>query len=222
MAWTYDWVAATVSVGQWKDWVLSILPYVRGPRILELGHGPGHLQLALHQKHTSHRMPDFREAKNDWQVLGLDRSPQMNRLAYARLYRAGCFPQLVNGMAENLPFPNESFHSVISTFPSEYILHPHTLTEVWRVLVSGGTFAVLPLAWITGRRLPERLAAWLFRVTGEAPVFQDRALDPLRQIGFRVRTEFLRLPSSQLLIVEAHKPSSCITIKEYGNSNRRS
>ena len=46
-AWTYDWVAAGVSLGRWNEWVRSILPYMQEGRILELGHGPGHLQAEL-------------------------------------------------------------------------------------------------------------------------------------------------------------------------------
>ena len=46
-AFTYDLVAAVVSFGQWKNWGQSILPFIDGTRILELGHGPGHLQRFL-------------------------------------------------------------------------------------------------------------------------------------------------------------------------------
>ena len=42
-AWTYDLVADIVSLGQWKDWVRTALPYLDGC-VLELGYGPGHLQ----------------------------------------------------------------------------------------------------------------------------------------------------------------------------------
>ncbi|HTP03398.1 MAG TPA: hypothetical protein VMJ64_18630, partial [Anaerolineales bacterium] len=49
-AWTYDIVATTVSIGRWNHWVASALPYVRGKRILEIGQGPGHLQLLLRQR----------------------------------------------------------------------------------------------------------------------------------------------------------------------------
>ena len=47
MAWTYDLVAAVVSVGMWTSWVRSTLTYLNGPQVLELGHGPGHLQIAF-------------------------------------------------------------------------------------------------------------------------------------------------------------------------------
>jgi ubiquinone/menaquinone biosynthesis C-methylase UbiE len=200
LAWTYDWVAAAVSVGFWKAWVRSVIPYIEGPRVLELGHGPGHLQIAL--KGLPGGAP--------FQVFGLDRSKQMGRQAARRLQRAGYSAGLTNGLAQALPFPSGTFHSVVSTFPSEYIFQRETLPEVWRVLAPGGKFVVLPLAWITGRRLPERLAALLFRVTGEAPLFHDRSLDPLRQMGFETRSEYVKLPSSRLLIIEACKPREAV------------
>ena len=43
-AWTYDFVAAVVSIGRWNQWIDSALPFVQGRRVLEIGHGPGHLQ----------------------------------------------------------------------------------------------------------------------------------------------------------------------------------
>ena len=46
-AFAYDLVAAAVSLGRWKKWVLSVVPFLEGNQILEIGHGPGHLQSAL-------------------------------------------------------------------------------------------------------------------------------------------------------------------------------
>ncbi len=46
-AFTYDLVAAAVSFTRWKDWVMSVLPFIEGNWILEIGHGPGHLQRIL-------------------------------------------------------------------------------------------------------------------------------------------------------------------------------
>ncbi len=54
-AFTYDLVAATVSLGRWKDWVLSVVPFIEGTRILEIGHGPGHLQRALLEQEPARR-----------------------------------------------------------------------------------------------------------------------------------------------------------------------
>jgi ubiquinone/menaquinone biosynthesis C-methylase UbiE len=190
-AWSYDLVAAVVSLGMWKDWVLSIVPEVGTGRALELGQGPGHLQAALSQSGTP--------------VIGLDESKQMGRLAKRRLRRLGLPSQLVNGDAQTLPFPNASFQQVIATFPSEYIANPETLKEIYRVLQPEGNLLVLPVAWITGRGRLHRAAAWLFRVTGQAGEWDDRYTQPLRKAGFAVRVKRKKLRFSMALILEATK-----------------
>ena len=69
-------MAAFVSIGRWNDWIDCALPYVQGRRVLEIGHGPGHLQEIFASKHRG-------------LVAGLDESPQMGRLAKKRLLQAG-------------------------------------------------------------------------------------------------------------------------------------
>src|SRR3972149_5955102 len=73
LAFTYDAVAWLVSLGQWKTWGRTALSRVRGRRVLELGHGPGHLLNALAQ---SGRSP-----------IGIDLSPDMIRSAQRRIRR---------------------------------------------------------------------------------------------------------------------------------------
>ena len=46
-AWSYDWFSGLVSLGMWQDWIAATLPYLQGPKVLELGPGPGHIQQAL-------------------------------------------------------------------------------------------------------------------------------------------------------------------------------
>ncbi|RPI33307.1 MAG: methyltransferase domain-containing protein [Chloroflexota bacterium] len=201
MAWTYDGVAAIVSLGKWKQWVLAVLPRLSGPYILELGHGPGHLQAALLERQPSLEF-----------VAGLDRSHQMGRQARKRLLRGGLQPSLVNGTAFQLPFPSNTFNQVVATFPTDYIAHPLAIAEVMRVLSPGGSLIVVPVAWITGRRPEERLAALLFRVTSQAPPYNkttryDRALEPLVKAGFQARAELVHLPASTILVLEATKPA---------------
>lgn len=191
LAWAYDWVAFTVSVGNWQSWILSVLPELQGPAILELGHGPGHLQKAALEK-------------GHW-ACGLDESKQMGRIAARRLRDSGLKPNLVNARSQCLPFTGSSYSQIVATFPTEYLIDAGTLEEVWRVLCPGGTLIILPVAWITGSGLLERAAAWLFHITGQAPEWDDRVLEPLAATGFEIQVERKELASSEVLIVKALK-----------------
>jgi ubiquinone/menaquinone biosynthesis C-methylase UbiE len=199
LAWTYDWVASAVSLGQWNNWVLSTLPYLTGPRVLELGHGPGHLQAAMMEKGLT--------------PVGLDKSRQMGRIALLRIRGLGFKGLLVNGYAQFMPFADHCFNQVVATFPSPFIFHPDTITEIYRTLIPGGDLIILPAAWITGQGFAERLAAWLFRFTGQAPAQGDprpgeQMMEPYRKAGFEVTMTHLQLPQAALLLVTAHKPDS--------------
>lgn len=191
MAWTYDWVAAIVSLGMWHSWVQSVVPYLDGSRILELGHGPGHLQAELLKKGNL--------------IIGLDASRQMSQLAARRLWKKKYSPSLVRGFAQALPFADNSFQKIVSTFPSEYIVDPLTLAEINRVLEPGGQAIILALAWITGNKLLERAAGSLFHITGQAPEWEDRFLDPVKKAGFQAHVDWIDLKSSRLVIIVAEK-----------------
>lgn len=190
---TYDWVACIVSLGSWKSWVLSTLEHVPGPRVLELGFGPGHLQRALKARQR--------------QLAGLDNSPWMAR----RLKRTASTLDLVLGQAQALPFANAWFDQVVATFPTEYIADPLTLREGWRVLRPGGSLVILAYARPSGDGLQARAVNWLFRVTGQAAVdsvMQDQ-LDKFTEIlsnqGFGVNTGWKILDRSEVFIIRGWK-----------------
>lgn len=192
LAFTYDLVAAAVSFGRWNDWVREVLPHIHGTRVLEVGHGPGHLQRSLLDLGLA--------------PVGLDESAQMGRLAKARLLKSGYAKiNLARGVTQSLPFPSGHFDTILSTFPSEYIFDPQTLSEVWRVLDNGGRLVVLPAAW---PRNP--LLGWLFRVTGQSPaealeIIQGRLKNPFIESGFDVEIQTLDAQSGLLLIIIATK-----------------
>jgi ubiquinone/menaquinone biosynthesis C-methylase UbiE len=196
-AWTYDWVAAAVSIGMWKNWVLSVLPFIDHPPVLELGYGPGHLQVEL--------------AKKDILCYGLDESRQMGRLARRRLLHSRLVQRLARGISQSLPFPSGSLRQVVATFPSEYILQSETLGEIYRVLAPGGEFVMLPVAWITGDHPFHRMAAGLFRITGQSPEnSEELAMEiwakPILEAGFKVETTNIQMKNSALLLIRATKP----------------
>jgi ubiquinone/menaquinone biosynthesis C-methylase UbiE len=210
-AFTYDLVAATVSLGRWKDWVLSVVPFIEGTRILEIGHGPGHLQHVLLNRGLL--------------AVGLDESPQMGRLARHNLRRfektqtpdptqPPGYTQisLTRGIAQHLPFPEGSFDTLVATFPSEYIFDPKTLAEAQRVLAPNGRLVILPGATIMGRGILDRAMRLLFRITGEAPpnlseIIHERSKQPFTRAGFHVEVHELNIRASLVFILVATKPS---------------
>ncbi|HTX89766.1 MAG TPA: class I SAM-dependent methyltransferase [Anaerolineales bacterium] len=191
-AWTYDLVAAVVSLGRWKDWVRSSLPYMNG-RILEIGFGPGHLQKAMNEKGFS--------------VFGLDESRQMAIQARRKLKKCDFPVRLVRGHAQSIPFGSGSFDTVVATFPSEYIFEIRTLREIRRVLAPGGRLVVVPTAWITGKSWLDKAAAWLNRAAGQTPEMVGGLSTAVRaqfgRGGFSIRTEMIPVKGSQVLLIEA-------------------
>jgi ubiquinone/menaquinone biosynthesis C-methylase UbiE len=202
-AFAYDFVAATVSFGRWNDWVLEVIPFIEGTRVLEIGHGPGHLQRVL--------------LSQGLVAVGMDESAQMARLARRRLISANeksasppsmsqfsyAQSNLARGLSQQLPFCDGAFDTVIATFPAEYITDPRTLSEVKRCLSDRGRFVVLPVA------MPRnRLLSWLFRVTGQAPsdamqVILRKLKEPFVESEFDVEVHVLERSSGTLIIIVA-------------------
>lgn len=211
-AFTYDLVAATVSLGRWKDWVSSILPLIEGRRVLEIGFGPGHLQRLL--------------LSRDLFATGIDESAQMARLALKNLRRnssASISPSdnthrthqfaytqsnLTRGLAQALPFRDGTFDTVVATFPAQYITEQSTLLEVKRCLSDGGRFIALPVVLQLGRGPLERAMSFLFRITHQAPVdplevIKEKLSEPFVETGFAVEVREFPVGSSLLLVILA-------------------
>ena len=199
-AFSYDLVAAAVSLNRWKDWVGSVIPFIEGNRVLEIGHGPGHLQRILLSRNLF--------------AVGIDESAQMGRLAKRNLtdflgsgtndlYNAYTQIRLTRGMAQKLPFPNETFDTIVATFPTQYITDPDTLAEVKRCLSNGGRLIVLPTALPTNPFLE-----WLFKVTHQSPmeaieVIKTKLREPFVEAGFESEVKVLDVKSGILLLVLA-------------------
>lgn len=198
-AWSYDWVADVVSIGRWKTWIAVVIPRIEGSPVLEIGCGPGHLQLAL-------------ESRTRY-VAGLDESSQMLNLARRRLSSKNSELNLVRAEAQALPFRARSFQKIVATFPSDYIYQQATLKQIEHVLAPAGELVLLPAAWITGKSMLDRAASWLFSFTGQAPRIDEQLMDEkfqkplnrLSQAGFQVNQEMVHLADSMVLLITAVK-----------------
>jgi ubiquinone/menaquinone biosynthesis C-methylase UbiE len=198
LAWSYDLVAAVVSLGRWNEWVQSVMPFVEGPRVLELAYGTGRLQRALRGRQLAF-------------VTGIDESRPMARLARRRLasrHRPAC--SLVQARAQSLPYCGQTFDTVVATFPTDFMIDLDTLHEIRRVLRASGRLVVVAAAWIVSRQLHDRAAAWLFRSTRQSPDMQPVAaaaqfMNPLETAGFKTSFQCVGVRGSTVLIVVASK-----------------
>lgn len=209
MAWSYDVVSWVVSLGEWRKWQRAALPFVQGQRVLEIAHGPGHMLLALLQ--------------SGYRVTGLDLSPHMSRLASRRL-RRGSPPEasqpyvLARGAAQALPFRANSFDTVLSTFPTNFIAQRATMASVHRVLRPGGRYLIVPEGRLKGNGPAPRLIAWLYQITGQsddifavdeeehwpAETPEWRAFrQAMAETGFDMEVKRVSLPRSEATVVVA-------------------
>ena len=196
LAFTYDVVSTVVSLGAWGCWQQAALKYINpNGLILELAHGTGNLQIDL--------------IGAGHQTVGYDLSPNMGRIARRKLIQHKLTPRLTRGAAQALPFRNGQFSTVVSTFPSDFIVAKETLEEVFRVLRDDGVFVIVPSASFTGGGIAKAFLEWLYRITGqqssEAPADDSRLHDWFVPYGFEVSTHREQCPNSMTLVIVARK-----------------
>jgi ubiquinone/menaquinone biosynthesis C-methylase UbiE len=197
MAFTYDWVSWTVSLGAWRCWQRAALDYLLLPtdgRILEIAHGTGNLHLDLHAA--------------GYAVTGYDLSPAMGRITQNKLAKQDIAAQLAQGMAQQLPFADETFAAVLTTFPTEFIIQAETLREVYRVLQPNGRFVIVVNGVLTGGGAAQGFLEWLYRVTGQRDEKQMEAKSYFDGYGFEVQTAQKPCPNSMAQLVVLTKVAS--------------
>jgi demethylmenaquinone methyltransferase/2-methoxy-6-polyprenyl-1,4-benzoquinol methylase len=131
---TYDRYASVLSFGQDPRWRRFLVSRVEaGPRdtVLDVATGTGAVAREL-------------VAQKRCEVVGIDQSPEM--LAEARR-RMPSGVKLIEGRAEELPFPDATFDALTFTYLLRYVADPAaTLKELARVVRPGGTIAGLEFA----------------------------------------------------------------------------
>jgi SAM-dependent methyltransferase len=159
-----------------------------GGSVLDVGCGPGHLAIRLAR--------DL-----DLEVTALDLDPAMIAQAIKnanRLMPAADRPVLVVGSVDYLPFADETFDVVVSTFSSHHWANPKVgLTEIGRVLRPGGRAIIWdfkPGMQIFGTTMPD------IGLLAAASSFDAVAVTPWRfpwRLSLVARTELVRrLPAA--------------------------
>ena len=145
------------------------LPYLPPPgsRVLEIGFGSGRLHAELAGR---------------YRMAGLDRAPGMARLARRRLAAQDLSSDLCVGGAEALPWPEDAFDAVLSTFAFSAIPDAgRALDEMVRVTRPGGRVIVVDAGEAAGGNAMAHLLARLWEAFGdyirdEVPLLAARGL----------------------------------------------
>lgn len=196
-AFTYDAVSAFVSRGEWRKWTRAAIPFVRGTRVLEIACGTGNLQLDLYQA--------------GYAACGVDLSPYMLDLARSKLLHRGVVPRLARARAQELPFSDGAFTTLILTFPPAFVADPQAWLEMRRVLAADGVLVWVDAAYLYPRNRMARVLNSAFRVAGGGAFGRDgdaNKSDTARLIpgavaesGWAWRVEQMEFPGSRVHVI---------------------
>jgi demethylmenaquinone methyltransferase/2-methoxy-6-polyprenyl-1,4-benzoquinol methylase len=133
---SYDRWSRLLSLGQdprWRRFLVSRIECGPDGSVLDVATGTAAVAIELVRQHGC-------------RVVGVDQSPEMLAGARARIEAAGLSNRitLVEGSAEQLPFPDGAFDALTFTYLIRYVTDPAaTLTELARVVRPGGIMAGL-------------------------------------------------------------------------------
>jgi demethylmenaquinone methyltransferase / 2-methoxy-6-polyprenyl-1,4-benzoquinol methylase len=228
---SYDRVVRIATFGQdsrWKRQILDLIDKHHGSSLsssspcadgipvhmhLDLASGTGILSSQI-ERHGNH------EGQRPRNVVGLDLTFDYLRTAKKKC----CTGLLTNGTAESLPYRDQSFDSITSSYLAKYIDTERVVTECWRVLKHKGvvvfhdfTYPSNPMARSLWNVYFKILRSAAKTINSWAPVFQElnrvvkmskwlgQTVQALEGSGFKnVSFRFYTMRTSA--IVSANKP----------------
>ena len=127
----YDFLVKVLPT--WKIWLGHALPFIDGPRVLEVSFGTGYLLTQYADRFETH---------------GVDYNEKMVATAKKNLARKGITADLRQGNVESLPYEDNSFDTVVNTMAfTGYPDAQKALSELHRVLKRGGKLVMIDTAY---------------------------------------------------------------------------
>jgi ubiquinone/menaquinone biosynthesis C-methylase UbiE len=187
IGWLYDLASRGAEKGELGERRHQLLSGLEG-EVLEVGAG------------TGLNLPHYERAER---VIAVEPDPSMARRLRKRAADATVPIELVTGSVESLPFPDDSFRTVVITFVLCSVDDPAAgLGEVRRVLVPGGRLVVLEHVRGSGSlaRWQDRLTPLHRKVAGNCRLNRDTR-SSVAAAGFDVSgIEPTRIPGSHPLV----------------------
>jgi len=185
----YD--AAVRRLPVWRSWLARALPYIEGPRVLEVSFGTGYLLASYAGRVEAH---------------GVDYNRAMVETARGNLARLACSASLVQANVEDLPYPDRTFDSLVNTMAfSGYPDGARALEEMKRVLRPGGRLILIDFSYpMNGNWIGTKVAA-LWKLTGDLIRDMGGLFD---EHGLEYRAEEIGAAGSVHLYVATRAPDS--------------
>jgi ubiquinone/menaquinone biosynthesis C-methylase UbiE len=136
----YDFVANVMTLGRlprMREEILSLAGIRSGDQMLDVGCGTGSLAILAAKR-----------VDGGGRVCGIDPAPRMIAAAMGKAARQNVMVDFRPGAIEALPFPDQSFDLVVSSFMLHHLpddVKRKGFTEVRRVLRPGGRFLAVDL-----------------------------------------------------------------------------
>lgn len=153
----------------WMKWIRSVIPQIRGNRVLEISFGTGDLLLSY---------------AGEYQTFGLDYNSDLIRMTKGKLADHHIVCPLVQGDVAKLPFPDHTFDTVISTMAfGSYPDGMAAAQEIYRIISPGGRFLLMDINYPKDRNMFGVMMVRFWMLVGDIIREQDRLLS---STGFMV------------------------------------
>jgi len=180
--------------------VISLLNLHNATSVLDVGCGTGTL---THDIYNS-----MRNTKQKW-VVGIDAAEKMIKKALSKYHgEPGLYFDAA--LAEDLPYPPETFDRIVSTFffhHLNYELKKDSLNEIWRTLRYGGTAVILDvdIPYTLFGKLCAYSGYWLFRQHEIKENIDGKLRSALTESQFAANWRIVSRHSGYLSIFELKK-----------------
>ncbi len=139
----YNWMAKGYDAFMtifplWKKWIKMVIPHIHGEKILEVSFGSGYLMTQY--------------ASDKYEIYGIDYNEKMLEITTIKMKKINIKAQLFQGNVEKLPFPDNTFDTVINTMAfTGYPSGEKAMSELKRVLKKDGCLLLVDFDYPNNR-----------------------------------------------------------------------